>query len=636
MKIDIIQTKGKMKMELKKKIWIAIFFVGILLLLENCSYAGTQKFNSLDYDAQLNSDGSMDVVEVWDINIQDTNTLFKNFELDDRKYSGITNVKVKDLDTGSDLTQIDEEMYHVTKNCYYGLPISDWKFEIAWGVGLDNSSATKKYQISYTIEDAVTVHEDCSELYWQFVGTDNAVPAKKVTGKILLPEAVKETENLRVWAHGPLNGEIHKTSNREVTFAVKDFKPETMLEVRVVTEENLFEQSLKHSYQNALDEIMFEEKMWAESANEERNKAKILAGVIILVCVFYIFKIVKYSRILREISKEQQQFDREKYFRDIPREKSATPAEAAFLLKLYNESSVFSATLLQLCLKGYISFEAENAKNIKINLNQKESSDLKPSEKSILELLQEIAGAAGESLTMEDIKKFAQKEYEKFGDLMNEIQEGAKNFYHKIGYYDIEKEKIANKYGNVGVLYMIGASLLVLIGTFMITPLVWAIVIEWLICFILLVTASNKEDCLTEQGKVEKQQWKGLKNYMIDFSMLKDREVPDLVLWEQYLVYATAFGISEKVVKQLKVVYPQLQNLDSNTYMYLYLMSDTRFSNGFINEFNQSTSGIYSAYVASLPSSSSGSGGGFSSGGGGRWRRRPEWAEDRRNNENWD
>ena len=223
-------------MKLKKKIWMAIFFVGVLLLLGTCSYAGTQKLNSLDYDAQLKSDGSMDVVETWEIDIQNTNTLFKDFELDERKYSGITNVKVKDLETGRDLTEISEEMYHVTKNCYYGLPISDWKFEIAWGVGLDNSSATKKYQISYTVEDAVTVHEDCSELYWQFVGTDNAVPAKKVTGKILLPEAVKETENLRVWAHGPLNGEIHKTSNREVTFAVKDFKPETMLEVRVVTE----------------------------------------------------------------------------------------------------------------------------------------------------------------------------------------------------------------------------------------------------------------------------------------------------------------------------------------------------------------------------------------------------------------
>ena len=623
-------------MKLNKKIWIAIFFVGILLLWENCSYAGTQKLNSLDYDAKLNSDGSMDVVEVWDIDIQDTNTLFKNFELDDRKYSGITNVKVKDLDTGSDLTQIDEAMYHVTKNCYYGLPISNWRFEIAWGVGLDNSSATKKYQISYTIEDVVTVYEDCSELYWQFVGTDNMVPAKKVTGKILLPEAVKEPENLRVWAHGPLNGEIHKISNREITFLVEDFKPETMLEVRVITEENLFGQSLKYSYQNALDEIMAEEQVWAESANKERNKAKILIGMLGIVCIFYIFKIVKYRKILKEISKEQQQFNIGKYFRDIPRNKDATPAEAAFLLKPYNESSVFSATLLQLCLKGYISFEAENAKNIKINLHKKESSDLKPSEKSILELLQEIAGASNECLTMEDIKKFAQKHYNKFGNMMKEIPKGAKKFYRGIDYYDTKKEKIVNQYGMKMALYIVGIIILMSAASFIVTPLIVVIVAEWLICTIILGIVSSKEDCLTQPGKIEKQQWKGLKNYMIDFSMLKDREVPDLVLWEQYLVYATAFGISEKVVKQLKVVYPQLQDLDSNTYMYLYLMSDTRFSNGFMNEFNKSTSGIYSAYVASLPSSSSGSGGGFSVGGGGRWRRRPEWAEDRRNNENWD
>ena len=36
-------------MKLNKKVWMAIFFVGILLLLENCSYAGTQELNSLDY-----------------------------------------------------------------------------------------------------------------------------------------------------------------------------------------------------------------------------------------------------------------------------------------------------------------------------------------------------------------------------------------------------------------------------------------------------------------------------------------------------------------------------------------------------------------------------------------------------------
>lgn len=623
-------------MKLNKKVWMAIFFVGILLLLENCSYAGTQELNSLDYAAQLNSDGSMDVVETWDIHIRETNTLFKDFYLDENKYSGITNVKVKDLDTGKDLTEISTEMYHVTKNCYYGLQTSYNQFEIAWGVGLDNSSATKKYQISYTIEDAITVHEDCSELYWQFIGTDNAIPAKKVTGKILLPEAVKEAENLKIWAHGPLNGEIHKTSNREVTFMVEDFRPETMLEVRVITEENLFGQSIKYSYQDALEQIMKEEKIWAEHANQQRNRDKILTCVIVLVGVFYIFKMIKYVKILNSILKEQQKFDIGKYFRDIPRKESATPAEAAFLLRPYNESSVFSATLLQLCLKGYISFDTENVKNIKINLRKKESIDLKLSEKNILELLQEIAGISNECLTMEDIKKFAQKHYNKFGNMMKEIPKGAKKFYRGIDYYDTKKEKIVNQYGMKMALYIVGIIILMSAASFIVTPLIVVIVAEWLICTIILGIVSSKEDCLTQPGKIEKQQWKGLKNYMIDFSMLKDREVPDLVLWEQYLVYATAFGISEKVVKQLKVVYPQLQDLDSNTYMYLYLMSDTRFSNGFMNEFNKSTSGIYSAYVASLPSSSSGSGGGFSVGGGGRWRRRPEWAEDRRNNENWD
>ena len=36
--------------------------------------------------------------------------------------------------------------------------------------------------------------------------------------------------------------------------------------------------------------------------------------------------------------------------------------------------------------------------------------------------------------------------------------------------------------------------------------------------------------------------------------------VPELPLWEEYLVYATMMGISQKVCKQLKLVYPQISN----------------------------------------------------------------------------
>ena len=104
-----------------------------------------------------------------------------------------------------------------------------------------------------------------------------------------------------------------------------------------------------------------------------------------------------------------------------------------------------------------------------------------------------------------------------------------------------------------------------------------------------------------------------------------------MVLWEKYLIYATVFGISDKVVKQLEMVYPQMQNLDNSTYTYMYLMSDKRFSDGFIGELNRSTNSAYTAYQSayhaahSSSSSASGSGGGFSSGGGGRRRRWPEW-----------
>mgnify|MGYP002627185772 CR=1 FL=1 len=63
---------------------------------------------------------------------------------------------------------------------------------------------------------------------------------------------------------------------------------------------------------------------------------------------------------------------------------------------------------------------------------------------------------------------------------------------------------------------------------------------------------------LTQEGNDEKEQWLALKKYLTDYSLLKDKDVPDLVLWEKYLVYATAFGISEKVIESLKATYPEV------------------------------------------------------------------------------
>lgn len=105
--------------------------------------------------------------------------------------------------------------------------------------------------------------------------------------------------------------------------------------------------------------------------------------------------------------------------------------------------------------------------------------------------------------------------------------------------------------------------------------------------------------------------------------MLNEREVPELVLWEKYLVYATAFGIADKVLKQLKVKYPEFSDdtyLSSTTYF--YLMAHTDFNTSFVNSVSTSMQRAYQSSVASSSSSSGGGfGGGFSGGGGGggRW-----------------
>ena len=176
-------------MKIKKFLFTILFAIFILLISQN-KVDASLNLNNLDFDVQINSDGSMDVTETWDIYVSDTNTLFKNFERDSSKYSNIIDVTVKEITNGKnkEFSQIYEEMYHVTKDCYYALNKTDGKFEIAWGVGLDNSSDERVYQISYKVVDAIAKYNDYAEIYWQFVGSDFEIPADKFTGTILLPD----------------------------------------------------------------------------------------------------------------------------------------------------------------------------------------------------------------------------------------------------------------------------------------------------------------------------------------------------------------------------------------------------------------------------------------------------------------
>ena len=167
-----------------KKLYFITFLMFLFCMIFLVpSFAGTQEWKALDYDVTVLSNGDMEVVETWNVYISETNTLFKDFNVDREKYSSITDVMVSRVENDEEyfLTKIYEEQYHVDPGCYYGLYIKDGsQFEIAWNVGLDNSSDTRTYKVYYTVEDAVKVYNDCTEIYWQFLGEENTMEGDNI------------------------------------------------------------------------------------------------------------------------------------------------------------------------------------------------------------------------------------------------------------------------------------------------------------------------------------------------------------------------------------------------------------------------------------------------------------------------
>ena len=610
--------------------------------------SGDLNLNELNFDAKINSDGSMDVVETWDIDISDTNTLFKTFETDRSKYSGITNVKVYETTKGiqKSFTQINQLMYHVTEDSYYGMINDDGDFEIAWGVGLDDSSATKTYKISYTIEDAISKHSDYAQLYWQFVGKDFGISSDKITGTITLPSNASNKEDIKVWGHTEdLNGEIYATELNKIEFTVNDFNSGRYVEIRTLFPTSMITFSNRTNHIAILDSVIQEETVWANEANARRARRDFFNGVIaviidivlISISLVFISNMVKKKKKIKGMKKL---IPTEKiiYFREMPR-KSATPAQATHIYKKittemqsYDIGKIFSATLLHFSLKKTIEFQvSKNEKgkdNITIKMIDRTGNAIgeNKDEKAIFDfLLSAFEENNKEEITVKELQKFIEKHSSKILKLQEKIQSGTKEDLRENKLLDKEEEKKYEKATAALVGYIMammfsctfGIGLAVSINVYILIGVLPFAVLS-IINLILTSIEVSRINVYTQEGVNESEKWKGLKKYMEEFSMLDKREVPEIVIWEEFLVYATAFGIADKVLKQLKIVYPNFENsIDVNTYSGMYLMMNTDFSNSFSNAISSSMSTAYS--------SASGGGGGFSGGGGGG--RRPEEVE---------
>ena len=116
----------------------------------------------------------------------------------------------------------------------------------------------------------------------------------------------------------------------------------------------------------------------------------------------------------------------------------------------------------------------------------------------------------------------------------------------------------------------------------------------------------SKKYIVDSSLKDEAIQLKGLKNFLKDLTLIKEKEALQVHLLEEYLMFAQMFGIAKEVAKEFEELYPKV--IEENGYNYDFV--DVLFISNF------AYMGIARANSAASMSSYSGGGGGFSAGGG--------------------
>lgn len=671
---------------MKKKLngWIkyVIILVIIFAILGVILCFNTDKIqimNKLDYNVALNEDGSMNVVETWNVYVKNTGTLFKDF-YNTNKYP-ISNISVKNLKTNEQLEDLGHEEYHVPEGKYYGEEIKNNVVEVAFGTGKKKSSGNIKFQVSYKIDNVINSYEDCQEFYWKFLDKSNGMMCKNITGTITLPRDLNNLENLLVWGHGNINGRIDKSGTNKIKFKIKNFSAGNMLEVRVVTKEKMFNVDGKQF--TMLNGIQKEETRWASKTNEKIKENRIILIIILLIEVIILLFIFKDIKTYFNINKSGNKIEKRnlEYFRDIPREETSTPGEGAFLYYFDNnfnwtdgkQSDVLAANILNLCLKGYISFEKTLENKIYISI-LKDKDDLKEDEKEIYNLIKDAIGKK-ESIEVKELQDFAKKNYDKYSAHVRSMVKHIKENLYSEDIIDKKQEKLCNKtYSPAPTIF---AGIFMAIIVFILMSLLPIIDVGYLTAFgisirnslleiilvlvpiiaMLIALEQNRKKArgnlykLTQKGEDEQAEWKGLSKYLKHYSLLNESGVFDIIIWEKYLVYATAFGISEKVIEELHASYPYvfteeywqeerptkgIIDMACNPSYYNKECSFIGFTNEIQTSYNtmQTTMKEYTSTHSSAhySSSSFGGGGGFSSGGGGRRRRTVQWADAKNNN----
>lgn len=611
-----------------RKRFIALLFsfllASVLLLAASTSAWAADYYEALEFDLTLTPDGSLLYQEEMRGHFESNYGAY-NLEIDHQNYSTIEDVAVSI--NGQPLQQTPTANYEADTPGYFytsdqGNPFVEQKTDntyIEWYV--DRDAVDYQFNLRYTAHDAVQVYEDIAEFTWQPISAEGMFEVKRAVIRVHLP-AGADLGEIRAWGHGPLNGNVEINSPTLVTLTLEDIYPGDYMEVRLAMPNSLFPQAARLSG-NRLETILAEEEGLAQQANAERTNVKIQMILIPISLAAILLLAIWMRKKAAHNNPYLQPQEAPKYFRDLPSED--LPALVYTLMTYYpkgrklcgDEGNKISATLLDLTARGIITAQEGKAglftkPQAELTLVQDayEKAELSEYERKLIQLCFEQIAPAGEPLRPKDIKRYGEHHPNRMLAELNEMdalldREAKQKYYGPSVSYG--KQFLAAFLPP----FLLGL-LLAITGLARILGIAMA-VFGILVSLLAFIGFSTKR--LNQAGEDQFALWLAFRNFLEDFSQFDQKELPELALWERYLPYAAALGAADRLIKQLPVVYPQLQEYGYTDFYLLYLMTHRGGYGSYLQSVRSISDSLHTTrQTITMAQSSSSSGGGFGGG----------------------
>ena len=434
------------------------------------------------------------------------------------------------------------------------------------------------YTFSYDIDPLVKSYIESDGFNFQFVNPGMGTFPSDVNLRIQVEGGKNlSTGNARIWGFGYEGMTSFSEDGYAIAFSTSPLRGSNYMNVTLEIFKGLITPNVEinDTFENAvLNRALVGSSFEETLANESRQSfTTILFFALILFS--FVYKIILSTKRKLSLKKFYKEAN---YFRDTPNGGNLAMSHILYKdLDIWKnkDTNVIGAIIMKMINNG--NLEPLQEKSYGFFGNEKVSTSLRvgkePEDPLLKELYNIIIKAAGDDgvLQENELKKYAQQNYEALIEYIKSL--------------DTKGHSALNQDG----------------------------------CY--LKVGGKKLADLNEKGQKELSEVYGLRKFLDEFTLINERSITEGVIWEDLMVYATLFGIAEKVLSELKEVYPD-RLVEVEKISHTYYVSDIYFRSLYFSTYNARRAAEI-AKAATMAAKGLGGmaslsgGGGFSGGGSG-------------------